>query len=79
MQVFSGTAQLQGSGKVLVSGGKKELQLYAKEIILATGSAPVELKHIPYDGRIIVNSDQAIAFDEVPPETCRYWWWSHWT
>ena len=42
VQVFSGTAQLQGSGKVLVSGGKKELQLYAKEIILATGSAPVE-------------------------------------
>ena len=68
VQVFSGTAQLQGSGKVLVSGGKKELQLYAKEIILATGSAPVELKHIPYDGRIIVNSDQAIAFDEVPPK-----------
>ena len=66
VQVFSGTAQLQGNGKVLVTSTKHKLQLSAKEIILATGSEPVELRDIPYDGKIIVSSDQAIAFDEVP-------------
>ena len=35
---------------------------------MATGSTPVELPALPFDGKTIVNSDQAIAFDEVPSD-----------
>ena len=38
----------------------------AKEIVIATGSKPVELPFLPYDGKVVVHSDHGIAFDRVP-------------
>ena len=40
--------------------------LTARHIVLATGSAPSELSFLPFDGRTVVSSDDAIAFDAVP-------------
>jgi dihydrolipoamide dehydrogenase len=40
--------------------------LTAKNIVVATGSAPVELPFMKFDGKTIVSSDHAIAFDAVP-------------
>jgi dihydrolipoamide dehydrogenase len=41
-------------------------QLTAKNIVIATGSAPVELPFMKFDGRTVVSSDHAIAFDRIP-------------
>ncbi|HEY0944101.1 MAG TPA: dihydrolipoyl dehydrogenase [Opitutaceae bacterium] len=41
-------------------------RLTAKNIVIATGSAPVELPFMKFDGKTIVSSDDAIAFPEVP-------------
>jgi dihydrolipoamide dehydrogenase len=41
-------------------------QLTAKNIVIATGSAPVELPFLKFDGETIVSSDHAIAFSSVP-------------
>lgn len=68
VEIFKGTGRLLGEGKILVTNGNEEQKLQAKEIVLATGSTPVELPALPYDGKTIVNSDQAIAFDEVPSD-----------
>jgi dihydrolipoamide dehydrogenase len=38
----------------------------AANIVIATGSAPVELPFLKFDGKTIVSSDHAIAFDAVP-------------
>ena len=38
----------------------------AKNIVIATGSAPVELPFMKFDGTTVVSSDHAIAFSEVP-------------
>ena len=40
--------------------------LTAKNIVIATGSAPVELPFLKFDGHTVVSSDHAIAFDSVP-------------
>lgn len=40
--------------------------LTAKNIVIATGSAPVELPFMKFDGKTVVSSDQAISFTEVP-------------
>ena len=40
--------------------------LTAKNIVIATGSAPVELPFMKFNGETIVSSDQAIGFTEVP-------------
>ncbi|ACB77465.1 dihydrolipoyl dehydrogenase [Opitutus terrae] len=40
--------------------------LTAPNIVIATGSAPVELPFLKFDGKTIVSSDHAIAFASVP-------------
>ncbi len=35
-------------------------------IVLATGSVPVELPFLPFDGEVIVSSKEALAFEKVP-------------
>ena len=41
-------------------------QLTAPNIVIATGSAPVELPFLKFDGHTVVSSDDAIAFPSVP-------------
>ncbi|MGH8166899.1 MAG: FAD-dependent oxidoreductase, partial [Woeseiaceae bacterium] len=64
---------LVGHGKLLAgtkveftpASGEPEV-LEARNVILATGSAPVELKVAPFDGEHIVDSWDALEFDQVP-------------
>lgn len=42
------------------------LELKAKHIVIATGSTPIELPSVPFDGHTVISSDQAIALDRVP-------------
>jgi dihydrolipoamide dehydrogenase len=60
---FHGQACLAGAGKVRVG---KDTELEATHILLATGSEPAELKALPYDGKQIVSSTEALCFDKVP-------------
>lgn len=63
IEIIQGTASLAGDGKVSIDGKQT---LSAKHIVIATGSVPAEIKPLPLDGERIVNSDQAIAFEQVP-------------
>lgn len=69
--VYSGLGSVRRSddGNPLVSvrdeEGNEEL-LATRNVILATGSVPVELPFMPFDGEQIVSSTEALAFDEVP-------------
>ena len=64
-----GRARLLKDGRVEVTGfddaTKKEV-LEAKHVILAAGSAPVELKIAAFDGKDIVDSWGALEFAAVP-------------
>ncbi|MCG5499780.1 dihydrolipoyl dehydrogenase [Ectothiorhodospira lacustris] len=64
---LKGQGQLQGERKVCFTShdGKEEI-LEPEHVILAPGSHSVELKCAPYDGKYIVDSTGALAFDEVP-------------
>src|SRR5207247_3697588 len=57
---------LAGQGKVAVQGSDKETILEAKWVLLATGSEPVQLPGLPFDGQSIVSSTEALCFDKVP-------------
>jgi dihydrolipoamide dehydrogenase len=61
-----GTARLAGAGRVAVKGAKGETILEASHIVLATGSEPAGLPPLPFDGKQIVSSTEALAFDRVP-------------
>ena len=69
----AGVTALQGHGKLLANrkveftahDGKTET-LSAKHIVLASGSIPMELKSMPFDGKNIVDNWGALDFDSVP-------------
>ncbi len=62
-----GAARLAGQGKVAVKGASDPaLMLEAKAILLATGSEPLSIPALPFDGANIVSSTEALAFEKVP-------------
>ncbi len=67
IQHVIGMGRITGVGAVEVTaddGAKRTIT--ADRILVATGSAPIELKSIPFDGKHIVSSTEAIAFTDVP-------------
>ena len=62
---IKGSARLLGDGRVEVSGDNPQT-LTAKEIVVATGSAPRSVPGIELDRRRIVTSDEAMNLAEIP-------------
>jgi dihydrolipoamide dehydrogenase len=64
---FFGVGQVVAPSKVVVTkpDGTQE-ELLGSHVILATGSVPSELPKIALDGQIVVTSEEALAFKEVP-------------
>lgn len=64
---IAGKATLLPEKKVkVVSHQNEEKTISAHSVILATGSSPVELPHIPLDGERIVDSSGALKWETVP-------------
>jgi dihydrolipoamide dehydrogenase len=62
-----GTARLASPTSVAVrlnEGGERTIE--AAHILLATGSAPIELPFLKFDGKVVVSSTEALDFDRVP-------------
>jgi dihydrolipoamide dehydrogenase len=64
--VLTGEASFTSPATVAVRGAVGTTEVTAKHFVIATGSAPVELPFLKFDGRTVVSSDQAIAFSAVP-------------
>ncbi len=65
--VLTGEASFTSATTVRVATSVSEwTEVTAKNIVIATGSAPVELPFMKFDGSTIVSSDHAIAFPTVP-------------
>jgi dihydrolipoamide dehydrogenase len=60
-----GSGRLTGKGGVEVTDGDKQ-SVAAKEIIVATGSAPRSVPGIEIDRRRIITSDEAIGLKQIP-------------
>ncbi|MEM6314959.1 MAG: FAD-dependent oxidoreductase, partial [Planctomycetota bacterium] len=59
---------LQGHGKI-AGPGKVEVEgktYSAKNILIATGSAPIEIPGFAFDGKHILSSTEALEIDELP-------------
>ena len=67
----NGVTWIPGRGKLLAKNrveitGQNTQTVEAEHVILASGSTPVNLKSAPRDGRFIVDSQNALAFETVP-------------
>jgi dihydrolipoamide dehydrogenase len=67
VSTFQGFGTVTAPGKVSTKPAEGEAQeIGAKHIIIATGSVPVELPSMKFDGTVIVSSTEALSFPEVP-------------
>src|SRR6184192_1140931 len=64
---FEGLGTITAPGKVSVkSADEKTQEIETKNVIIATGSAAVELPFAKFDGKTIVSSTEALTFTEAP-------------
>ena len=64
---YFGTAKLTSPTTLKVAGNDgKSADLESGHILLATGSEPINLPFMPFDGKTVVSSTEALAFDAVP-------------
>ncbi len=62
---ISGSARFVDAKTCQVATADGETKIVAEHVILATGSLPVQLPHLPFGGDII-SSTEALALNEVP-------------
>ena len=62
---IAGTARFQDGKTVLVEGTDGPATIHADHVVIATGSAPVELPFLPFGGKVI-SSTEALSLAEVP-------------
>jgi dihydrolipoamide dehydrogenase len=73
----AGVAAMFGKGRLLAdrvveitAADGKVSSLQARHVVLASGSVPTELKALPFDGRQIIDSWDALELDVVPKRLC---------
>jgi dihydrolipoamide dehydrogenase len=67
IEILPGTASLAGDGGVEIKKGKgRPKKVSAQNILLATGSKPVQVPGLEFDGNRIVDSTGALDFKSVP-------------
>jgi dihydrolipoamide dehydrogenase len=69
VHVFQGKGRLAGEDRVEIvkpSGKGKPRTIQADSILMATGSEPVTVPGLEFDGKHIVSSTEALSFDTVP-------------
>jgi dihydrolipoamide dehydrogenase len=65
---FHGAGRLEAGRRVIVTptGGGEETVLEAANVILASGSEPITIPNVAFDGEYIVDNVGALDFDAVP-------------
>src|SRR5438874_11368621 len=67
--VLEGLGTITAPGKVLIKSSNGQTQeIETKNIVISTGSAPVELPFAKFDGKTIVSSTEALEFAEPPKQ-----------
>lgn len=67
VQLFEGTAALDGPGKIRISDAKGQSRtITADQIILATGSVPARISSWPSDPEKVCTSDEALHWNQLP-------------
>ncbi|HHY33678.1 MAG TPA: dihydrolipoyl dehydrogenase [Firmicutes bacterium] len=64
--VIAGTGRMMGPGRIEVDAKEGPAEVRARDIIIATGSKPVIFPSFGYDGRVVITSDEALDFQDVP-------------
>jgi dihydrolipoamide dehydrogenase len=61
-----GNASVNAPGRITIRTDDGSTEIEAGKIILATGSQPVELPNIPFDGQVVISSKEVLSLPEIP-------------
>jgi len=66
IKLFEAEALVTAPGKATVQADSGTTEIQAANIILATGSKPVEIPAFPFDGQTVINSTEALNLSDAP-------------
>ena len=66
VKIIPGRAIVTAPGKITVESDAGSTEIEAGKIILATGSLPIEIPTIPFDGQTVVSSEEALGLEQIP-------------
>jgi len=64
---YHGQAIARSPNDVRIQLPSSEERLITRNLVLATGARPIELTHVPFDGKTVLSSDQVLDLNTVPP------------
>ena len=64
--VFEGRGELKAADVIAVHSEDGTTEIGASAVVLAMGSTAVELPFMPFDGKRIISSTEALAFTKIP-------------
>lgn len=66
VEVLQGDARLAGKGKVEIAAASGKRIVEARNVVIATGSRPIEIDGFPFDGERIWSSTDALSPKRIP-------------
>jgi len=66
LKVIQGRAIAIAPNKLQVQTGGQTIDLEAGKIIIATGSESIQIPNIPFDGQIVISSNEALSLPQIP-------------
>jgi dihydrolipoamide dehydrogenase len=65
-KIIPGRAVVMAPGRIKIESQAAPAEIEAGKIILATGSHPIQIPAIPFDGQTVISSKEALALQQIP-------------
>jgi dihydrolipoamide dehydrogenase len=69
LKVFQGHAVAAAPNKIQVKTNGQTIDIQTDKIIIVTGSEPIQLPNMPFDGQTVISSKEALSLAQIPKST----------
>jgi len=66
IKFIRGSATVLSPNKIKVEADSHPIEVQADKIIIATGSQPIQIPQIPFDGQTVISSKEALTLLQIP-------------
>jgi dihydrolipoamide dehydrogenase len=66
VEIIPGRAVVTAPNQIEIETDTAPQQIQAKKIVLATGSQPIQIPAIPFDGQTVISSKEALTLEQIP-------------
>ncbi|MCK5225783.1 MAG: dihydrolipoyl dehydrogenase [Planctomycetes bacterium] len=66
VKIIQGAASITAPGQIEIENDGIQTKIKADKIILASGSEPIEIPTMPFDGKTVISSKEALSLPEIP-------------